>query len=352
MTCSGLARYGIHWENFSTDFPLHRLLATKEYKEEKVFSLIEKGKGLLAQDPIYRLTPLHLAAMTNNVAVAEKLLEKEISELQQDRRGWTARHHAIAQEFGDILDLLSEHDIPTARGWTPDEMQRRMRPIQSQNPFWYKDVNDAAPRLCSAEKFKECTGTIYVDNIFVTRDILLREWNEPHEVEEDDVLATHFQDLTIDDNKVYLAKSKEGVGFGVFARVAIETGTPILRYNGLATTHCTGNYILSDVDGKGFGSLASRVNHSFPNAIFHPIEDGEIEADLVVAVEAIKQDDEICVNYGNAFDNEKFIELRPQAKDAFAVDEKTLQTLDEIANPTFVQQLEKLKLATCCEYLN
>ncbi len=356
MTAKALAPYGIHWENFPEELILHRLLAQGELRKEKLSPLISRNKGLQAKDPRYGLTPLQLAAMTNNIACTILLLEKEVSELQQDVRGWTARHHAIAQEHGDILDLLSEHDIETNRGWTPDEMQRRLRPIQSEKPFFFKGSQDKEPKLCPPEQFKDLTGTIYVDKVFVTRELLLREWQQPHEIDDTlSIISETLQNIQLDDNRVYLAPSKAGVGFGTFARTQIAANTALVCYNGRATSKKDGSYILGDVDAKDFGSLASRINHSFPNAIFHPIQDGEIEVPVIITTDEILQDEEICVHYGDSSKEivgDDLVELREEAKAAFTEDESTLDTLLKVKNPTFEEAVSILKFASKLDYVS
>lgn len=243
--------------------------------------------------------------MAGNFEAAKKLLKAGVSELRKDQRGWTALHHAALRSDAKMLEILMPHDKVTNFGWTAFELQQRLTPHQSFQSFWYKEGSDSPPSKAPPWRFKELTGTTLVDTTFVTSAFLAARWHTPKEQDDKDddlfaILCKSFEKLHITDDKVYLSKTKQ-VGFGTFARVAIRAGEVFMRYCGVASTRSGGSYILEDVDAEQFGSLASRVNHSYPNALLHYIQRGEIEEPVLIASEDISPDDEIFINYGGSY---------------------------------------------------
>lgn len=303
--------------------PLHKELASKDCQIKRIQTLIDTECCLDKAESALKLTPLHLAVITGNYRAVELLVAAGVSQLRRDARGWTALHHATLRADECMQKLLMPHNEQTNRGWTAQEMQKRLAPSSINKFFWYKGPDEEKPRQLPVEQFQKLTGTVYVDRSFATPAYLLHEWREPKEHQADeafDGLVNSMSTLSITDDKVYLAKTKE-CGFGIFARVQIAAGECFLRYSGVACKKTGGVYLFEDIDASIYGSLASRANHSFPNAFVHYIQDGEIEEPVFIATEEIKPHEEICIDYGNEYWKSSGggpLELRYEAVAAFA----------------------------------
>lgn len=104
--------------------------------------LIEKGADITSNDE-YGRTPLHIAAMTNNLVAAKILLEADAPAMQQDNFGRTPLHlakshqmEAILKEYGAVETEDPFPDFDTKK----DEIQQANKPGETWQP-----LRDAKP---------------------------------------------------------------------------------------------------------------------------------------------------------------------------------------------------------------
>lgn len=107
------------------DTPLHAALKSPHLKQEPLATLngmIAHNARLDLADMQDRSTPLHLAAQTNKLNVAERLLSERVNPNVEDKNGNTPLHNAAMQNGEMTLNLLYGGASPHARnhrGMTP-----------------------------------------------------------------------------------------------------------------------------------------------------------------------------------------------------------------------------------------
>ena len=109
----------------SGDTPLHAALKSPHLKREPLATLngmIAHNARLDMADTQTRSTPLHLAAQTNKLHVAERLLDERVDPNVEDKDGNTPLHNAAMQSGEMTLNLLYGGASPHSRndkGMTP-----------------------------------------------------------------------------------------------------------------------------------------------------------------------------------------------------------------------------------------
>ena len=122
--------------------------------------------------------------------------------------------------------------------------------------------------------------------------------------------------MTIEErNRFKLGRTKAGTGLGLFARIAIKKGNPVIEYKGtrIPTTHADtlGTRYLFDledgttIDGSTRSNTARYVNHSCKPNCEANVRDGHIWID---AIRSIKPGDELTFDYGEEYFDEFFKE--------------------------------------------
>ncbi len=263
----------------------------------------------------YKLTPLGVATMVNDIVMAKLLIEKGADVAPKDHRDWTPLHYAYANGNQGMIALLNKYghpeDVITKAGATPKDLQERLAitPVaNNQVVFRYKDGEKVVEG--TAEKFRELTGANFINKTITEPGALWKEWLDQTSVSAAEagllvVKDKKYQDYKKNPPNLYIAQSGEA-GLEVRAGELIEKGRIIVDYKGLRVSETPQNvaYFESEngIDGRENRNLGPLANDGFPNALMQEVydKDGIRKHSVLIALEDIPNGEEICWDYGSS----------------------------------------------------
>lgn len=301
-------------EEQATDrtYQLHHYIAHGESKKAD-FWMARMQPDLNAQDPVYRLTPLAVAALAGDVLRAQKLLDGGADAKLADVQGWTPLHFATLQQDEAMMTTLKAHDaaletLQNRSGQTPAQLFARVQcqsaPDEEQVFFYRNDEGDIVAG--TAAKFREMTGASYGKQTQGSPEAFAQVWERSARELTPQLLAAYVSEIAegrldpVGAAKVYVAPSKAGLG--LFARERIPAGTSIALYTGVLSQQPLDlEYYMQGIDAKDVRSVAALANDGFPNAAIVPsfFQDGFGMTPCLKTLVAIERDQEITYNYGH-----------------------------------------------------
>jgi len=298
---------------------LHKYLEAV-IKQKKNCAAIQKSFSRPATK--YKITPLHVAAMTGQLKTAEKLLRiMKVNPNHSDHQGWTPLHHATLLEDDDMVALLKKfkasEKLKNDQGATPDELHDLLHPKPLREKIY--QVTDAGDfEEITPDQFQVITGAEYINQMVVTSHVLAVHWaNEtcethPHSCQKD--FRSQYLDPSraADSLALQIAGHDENdrpipIGSSVVARRAIKKGELITEYLGVLNptdkiTHGDDNYILNHINGREARNLGPMIPDGYPNALMLSVSNlkGLFNRYLLIAGRDISQGTPVAWDYGQS----------------------------------------------------
>lgn len=290
----------------------------------------------------HKLSPLHVAVISNNAQAVQLLLSANVDVNTKDHKGWTPFHHAACWGNLDMLNALRRHGADkkalTSTGGTYEDILCLTNKIVRFSPI---NLLSAEGTLFTPEQYKAITNSEYVAELYVSRIRMIQDWSqdvpkigiypftETFRRKYHEFLAaplTHcLARVTHDNDANELSMSP---GLGLFATQSIPVAAVIGEFTGrlnpfgasVSKFQC-GN---DGTNAEKFSNGPTRVNRSFPNVAVIRVynERGLPFREVMISISLIPEGEEkfaqICWNYGfNETCGGPYIELRPNALRSF-----------------------------------
>ncbi|MFI5344067.1 MAG: ankyrin repeat domain-containing protein [Chlamydiales bacterium] len=269
----------------------------------------------------WKLTPLHLSVICNDIATLEALLKAGADPNVLDIRNWSPLHHAALLNHTEMVRLLIQYqanvDAKTITNGLYTEISLLAYHPQSlrQNdgdPFLRLKDYAVNPQI-------QCEEWAKGVRIEPTKILgFIEEFRPGHEEHRSNPIPRRLEKITVDSMGHSLPSTP---GLGLSLEEDVESKTVIGEYLGVREPHqsCSA-YVLNFldelfIDAKDQGDEMSRANDGFPNAgvVLLPNSHQMAVRPIFVTLDLIKRSEQICWNYG--FDDVKlgpYVELRPR----------------------------------------
>lgn len=278
-------------------------------------------------------TPLHVAVISNNFEVAQKLLEARVSPNSCDTSYWTPLHYAALLSNHKMMQLLIAYDakknMRTNRGATCEDIWNLIH-LPSSNSSKIRLIwqEEGRRRTLTRGEFQKLTSAEFIEENHTTPDQLWVEWSDFTSLRDEFPFTAEFAQkydkcsefpihvlsrVTKDAQGNPLLKSP---GMGLFAACPMERGQIIGEYRGIIGEHSLSDpFLLEKTSALTYRNEIPLINDGFINVVQVPIFDkrGLSKRYLFITANTILEGEQFCCSYG--FPGCKlgpYVELRPQ----------------------------------------
>ncbi len=332
-------------------------------------SSVQKSCPLNEKFTEYQITPIHLAAMKENLGAIEELASRDDVDLNaKDIYGFTPAHHLAMQGNAAGLHLLqslgANTKLRTNDKATPSQLLRMSAPFRDsvqwenlQNTIQARHDFDPVCLGKGVSVTENAVGSpqVLTDLLWSFRSFIKNEADLNPRLNR--YLLESHQEFLKTRPRLAIRPDQMENSCGLYALDPIQKGDIIGYYGGelhvmVNNKDLYGKNLESDeyvqegdltMDAKYFRTPSSMVNDSFPNAAFLPLAAekngvGGLPYQIaLIALEPIQPGEEIFTNYGPYHDIKKegHIEFRKEALDLY-FSKKTLDQLIKDVKASFL----------------
>lgn len=297
-----------------------KFLIALNQPDEIIIKFINGRKGQEMISSTYsdlKLTALHVAILTDNLAVGLHLINACANMTQEDARGWKPIHMAAITSQKLFNELIKRKVNPNALnrlGATCSDLRRLvgLDPV-ADKALLYRRPEAAAAAYVSKAEFEGLTGLKEYSDVsrYSPRDLWMQDEGVDHAINEYLLEQLKKQSALVSVGRV------EGIGskcHALFAEEDICPGTHIGNYTGKKEELEKGNffseiilpeesnpYLLDGINAEELGNYTRFANDGFPNCAIMPVFNraGVAETCVFVVTKAggIKKGEQILWDY-------------------------------------------------------
>ena len=262
----------------------------------------------------YKLTPMHVAALTGDVKRVDALIAAGGSDslMLADYAGNLPVHLAVMRGDEAMLQKLIDASIKADKKFaeihnchlgTVLSLIKICKPPQhdpQQSVAQFKD-KDGNLKPLTAEEYQKMTRTVYCDYVQSSHRLLCQEWLDKNPKQDPKFYQTLWQRFQNAPPQIYLEEQLP-MGFGVCTAQPIPQNAMVIPWGGewidpRKTTHYSDKSVGTTESIKQ-GNPASLINDGFPNVFVAKIPlEGCPESLAVYALRPIAKDEKLTVNY-------------------------------------------------------
>ena len=287
-----------------TQFPVKEIFETPT-KGTELHHLLAKGdpsalsrlasakiEELNAADPIYRLTPLAVAAMTSNEQAAALLVRRGVDPLPLDHKRWTPLHYLTVAPNPAIEKLVKKAALSQRRAMPQlDEIRRMLNahpPAATAPVAELKDQNGM--KTITAKQFQELTDYTFCEEPSTTPEGLIDQWRQEQGWTDQPQMPAFYSDCLKayrrNPPKLYLDENG-----------SVYTRTPCEPYQIIAIHG--GEFPLSSFQvPQKIANMGSLIGDGFPNCYMEQILVDGIPMQVIFSLQKLKAGEKLTYDYG------------------------------------------------------
>ncbi len=278
---------------------LHYLIALRQ-PLSSIVKLLKKVDHVDEKDPLYKLTPLAVAAMDGNADVVKILLALGANPLPLDKVNWTPLHYLEIERNGEIEQMIKTaaktRDLPNLK-----ELQCVLNPRFPENkePVVLQQQPNGITRELRAEEFNRLYGMTYSHELVGTRESLAKYWLSAVRKTDPELEARFLKNRF----KLPPLALKSGT-HQVITTQGISSGDIVGFHGGKISPAAPGerdekaHARMGEVDAGEITNLAAMIKDGTPNCHNEVIDVGGIPYQLFIASRPIKAGEELRIDFG------------------------------------------------------
>ena len=262
----------------------------------------------------YKLTPMHVAALTGDVKRVEALMKAGAGEslIKTDYAGNCPIHLAAIRDDACMVQKLTlaaqkankqfadlrNHHLGTVT--TLGKIMKSPQPDAKAVVAKFKEESSKLVAI-TAEAYQKLTKSIYCDYVHSSAYLLCKEWLEKKPKQEPFFFQMLWQRYLAAPPKIYL-EAQLHVGLGVSAEETILQNALVIPWGGewidLRNAPPSSERKLGNIESMAKGNPASLINDGFPNTFAAKIPlEGCPESGAVFALRPIAAGEKLTINY-------------------------------------------------------